>query len=169
MLALKSAETQAIAQLESECLRLAQEEARQTAANASTAAEVCTLQAFVCQRSPGHRLPPLPMPWSKLRIHSSRLSLSRVRAFRPALALTRTALSALRVAFEEANRTLTEEIERTIDAGSRKTPLALGTVSASTASSAESDFANNNTELTRLQQVYAPLRALGIGLTVMRS
>lgn len=47
MLALKSAEAQAIAQLESECRNLAQEEARQTAANASTAAEVCKLQAFV--------------------------------------------------------------------------------------------------------------------------
>ena len=62
-------------------------------------------------------------------------------------------MSALRVAFEEANKALSEEIERTIDAGARNTPLAIGAVSSS-ASSAEIDFANNNTELARLQQVY---------------
>lgn len=37
-------------------------------------------------------------------------------------------------------------------------------MSASTASSAESDFANNNTELTRLQQVYAPARTWLVSL-----
>jgi hypothetical protein len=60
-------------------------------------------------------------------------------------------MSALRAAFEEADKTLSEEIARTIDVDSRKNPLGLTT---GTTSTAESTFMSNNTELARLQQVY---------------
>lgn len=140
MLALKSAETASIAQLEAHISTLSQEDSQIAASNASIAAEVAAAATNIVETSRSFvSAEPLKGTSYWKKKNPKNLTGKKQHC---------TALSSLRVAFEEANKQLAEEIERTIDAGSRRPALD------GVCADPDGDFANNNAELARLQQVY---------------